>query len=411
MRYLSQVFISGMGVLSPNGVGLNEYWTNTKNGISGIKKIDFFDTSQFRVKIGGFIRDLDKITFSHKVSDNLYDRVSILTKIATDEALTNSGLELKEPNSRVGIILGIAMGGMRSLETCYKDFFVDKTGITIDSFISSMPNAPSALLAMEYGIKGLNYIINTACSSAAAAIGLAYLLIRMGVIDVCIAGGAEVPLTPCTLKNFEGLKILNSKSNDQPEKACKPFSKDRRGFVLSEGAGILILESKEHLEKRKGEKECEIIGYGITDDAFHLVAPDAKGQMMSISSALENANITPDQVDYIHAHGTATKQNDIVETQIIKNIYGKRAYNIPISSIKSMVGHSLGASAVLSIISTIQGLNHNFLHPTINLDTPDPECDLDYIANIGRYANAKIAVVHSFGFGGTNNVLVLKKID
>lgn len=410
MKSNQRVFISGMGVVSPNGVGLDEYWSNTEHGVSGVKEIDFFDTSRNRVKIAGFISNLDKLIFSHQVSAALYDRISILAKIATEEALAESGLQLEEiPDSRIGIIMGVAMSGMQSLEINYKDFFIDKTGARIDAFVASMPNVPSDLIAIEYGIRGLNYTVNTACSSSASAVGIAFFLIQNGVIDICITGGAEAPLTPLVLKNFEKLKVLNSKSNDQPGKASKPFSRDRRGFVLSEGAGVLILESEEHLERRNGKKECEIIGYGTSNDAFHIVAPDVDGQTMAIQSALDNACIEPQKVDYIHAHGTATKRNDIIETQAIKNIYGKGAYDIPISSVKSMIGHTIGASAILSIICTIQGLKYGFLPPTINLDVPDPECDLDYIPNRGRHAEARIAVVNSFGFGGNNNVIVLRK--
>lgn len=408
----SRVYISGTGVISPNGIGLTEFWNNVKNGVSGIKRIDFFDTDQNKVKIAGYVQNLDKLQFSHNISDGLYDRVSILIKIAADEALKSSNLHLdKIPDSRVGIVFGLGMSGMQSLEAWYKDFFIEKTGMTIDAFIASFPNTPSAIIAMEYGIRGLNYTINTACSSSGAAIGLAFLLIKMGMIDVCLTGGADAPLTQATLKNFESLKVLNSKSNDQPEKASKPFSKDRKGFVLSEGAGVLILESEEHLEERNGTKECEVIGYGASNDAFHIVAPSENGQMLAVESALRSARINPREVDYIHAHGTGTKRNDLIETQVIKNIYNKNAYNIPISSVKSMIGHPIGASAALSTICTIQALKNNYLPPTINLELPDPECDLDYCANKGRSREVKTAVVNSFGFGGNNNVLVLKHAD
>ena len=410
MRDNARVFISGMGVISPNGANLTEYWDHTKEGISGIRKIDFFNTEQNRIKIAGFIQNFSQIEFNHNCSKLLYDKVSILTKIAADEALGNAGIQLEEiSNLNMGVILGVAMGGMQSLEKCYQDFFIEKTGIIADAFIASMPNTPSSLLAMEYGIRGLNYTINTACSSSAAAIGLASFLIQRGVIDLCLAGGAEAPLTSATLKNFEKLKVLNSKSNEQPEYSSRPFSKDRSGFVLSEGAGVLLLESEENLEKRNGKKEAEIIGYGASNDAFHIVAPDIQGQLIATSSALENACIQPEQVDYIHAHGTGTKKNDFVETQVIKSIYGQRAYDIPISSVKSMIGHTLGASAVLSVICTVQGLKHNFLPPTINLDVSDPECDLDYIPNLGRESKARVAMIHSFGFGGNNHVIALKR--
>lgn len=412
MYNLSRVFISGMGVVSPNGTGLIEYWNNTKNGISGIREIDFFETTQNRVKIAGFVPDLNKLFFKHKVSESIYDRVSILLKTAADEAITLSGINLRKiPNNRIGIIFGLGMSGMHSVENWFKDFFVEKTGFAVDDFIASFPNSPGSIIAIEYGIKGMNYTINTACSSSVAAIGLAFLLIQRGIIDVCITGGADAPLTSSTLKNFERLKILNTKSNDEPQRACKPFSKDRRGFILSEGAGVLILESEQHLEQRDGKKECEIIGYGSSNDASSIIAPDLDGQALAVKLALENAFIKPDDMDYIHAHGTGTKINDIIETKVIKKIYKNKAYKIPISSVKSMIGHTIGASGAISIICTVQGLNNNYLPPTINLEIPDPECDLDFIAKTGRPAKAKIAAVHSFGFGGNNNVIILKKTN
>lgn len=407
---ISKVFVTGMGVLSPNGIGIDNYWSNTKLGISGIRTIDFFSTERNRVKVGGFIGDLDKIPFSHNCPISVYDRVSRLIKIAADEALADAGIRLEEiQGMKIGIIVGMAMGGMGSLERCYQDFFVEKTGVTTNEFIASMPNTPSSILSMEYGIKGLNYTINTACSSSAAAIGLAYWLLQKRVFDVCLTGGAEAPLTPVLLSNFERLKLLNSKSNEFPERASKPFSKDRNGFVLSEGAGVLVLESDEHVTRRNGKRMCEIIGYGASSDAFHIVAPDVNGQVMAIDSAFTSAGISPQQVDYIHAHGTSTRRNDVVETESIRRAYGKSAYNIPISSVKSMIGHTIGASASLSLICTVRALQEGFLPPTINLDVPDPECDLDYVPNVGREVEAKVAMIHSFGFGGNNHVIILQK--
>jgi len=400
-----------MGAVAPNGVGVASFWRNTRAGVSGIKKIDFFDTARHRVQIAGFIRNGDISQWRHKVAAQLYDRIAVLSKIAADEALDNSGLDPEAiTNVRTGIMMGMALSGMLSLDTCYEDFILEKRGMIVDAFIASMPNVPAALLAMEYGIIGPNYTINAACSSSLAAIGLAYQLIRNDIIDVCLAGGAEAPLTAPTMRNFERLKVLNSNSNNEPQKASRPFHRDRCGFVLSEGAGLVVLESEAHLRRREGTAVAEIIGFGSTNDAGHIVAPNADGQFQAVKLALNDAGINPEQIDYTHAHGTGTRQNDAVETEVIKRIYGDRAYNVPISSVKSMIGHTLGASGVLSLISTIMGIREGFLPPTINLDLPDPLCDLDYIPNAGRKAEVETAAVHNFGFGGNNNVLVVRTV-
>lgn len=404
-----RVFVTGMGAVAPNGIGVDAFWRNSRNGISGLSAIDSFDTSDHRVKIGGVVRNIDGVQLRTTVSEYLYDRVSRLAKIAADEALDASCLSLDTlPPSRVGIILGQGLSGMQSVENWHRDFFIDKTGITVDDFVASFPNTPAAILAMEYGIRGLNYTINTACSSAAAAVGLGFQLIRNGLLDVCIAGGADAPLTSATLKNFENLRVLNSKNNDSPETASRPFSADRKGFVLSEGAGVLILESEE-LMRRGRKKLCEIVGYGSSNDANHILAPHTPGQVLALKAALEDAGIEPGQVDYIHAHGTGTKLNDLVETEAIKAVFGAFAHEIPIFSVKSMIGHTIGASAALSAICTIQSINNSYLPPTLNCIVPDPKLDLDFVALHGRSKKVTTALINAFGFGGNNNIIVLKK--
>ena len=273
-----RVFISGMGAVAPNGTCVPDFWLSCRNGVSGLSAIDRFDTRDHRARVAGLVRGLGRHQHRPNVSESLYDRVSVLAKIAADEALRESELspETVLPG-RIGIILGQGLSGMQSVENWNEDYFVHKTGMVVDDFVASFPNTPAAILAIEYNIRGLNYTLNTACSSSAAAVGLAALLIRNGVIDVCLAGGADAPVTPATLKSFEKLKVLNVKSNGQPEKASRPFSGDRKGFVLSEGAGVLVLESEEHLEKRNGKKVCEILGYGCSNDASNILSP-ASGQ-------------------------------------------------------------------------------------------------------------------------------------
>lgn len=406
----NRVFISGMGAVSSNGVGLEEYWKNCSIGVSGIKKIDFLDLNGLKTHIGGFVRDINEIRSHHTVAVSLYDRVSILVKSAADEALANAGISFEDErlSRSCGIILGVGMGGMLSLEKCYRDFLVEKTGRTFDEFLASMPSTPANILAMEYGIRGINLTINTACSSSTTAIGLAYKLIQKGVLDFCITGGGEAPLAPAIIKHFEKLRLLNTKSNHQPQKACKPFSGDRLGIALSEGAAIVFLESQTHMQERHGTPLCEVLGFGTNNDAQHIVTPSPDGEESVIRAALLDGGVQPNEVNYIQAHGTGTRQNDKVETEAIKRVYAENAYNIPISSVKSMIGHSLGASGSLSTVITILTLMNGFITPTINLDIPDISCDLDYVANEGRHENTKIAAIHSFGLGGNNSVLLLK---
>jgi len=405
----TRVFISGMGVVSPNGVGLEEYWKNCSIGVSGIKKIDFLDLDGLKTHIGGFVGDINEISSCHTVDISLYDRVSILVKSAADEALANAGLSIEDERlSCCGIILGIAMGGMLSLDKCYRDFLVEKTGRTFNEFLASMPSTPANILAMEYGIRGINLTINTACSSSTTAVGLAYKLIQKGVLDSCITGGGEAPLTPVIIKHLEKLRLLNTKSNHQPEKACKPFSGDRSGIALSEGSAIIFLESQTHMQERHGTPLCEVLGFGTNNDAQHIVTPSPDGEESAIRAALLDGGVQPNEVNYIQAHGTGTQQNDKVETEAIKRVYAQNAYKIPISSVKSMIGHSLGASGSLSTVITVLTLTNGFITPTINLNIPDVSCDLDYVANEGRHENTKIAAVHSFGLGGNNSVLLLK---
>jgi 3-oxoacyl-(acyl-carrier-protein) synthase len=406
-----RVFISGMGVVSPNGVGIKEYWDNCSGGISGIKKINFLNLEGLKTNIGGFIPGINEGNVKHNLDITFYDRLSILIKFATDEALSNAGLSC---NSQLlqnsGVIIGVAMGGMLSLESCYRDSFVEKTGNTFNEFLAAMPNTPANLLAMEYGARGINLTIHTACSSSTTAVGVAYTLIKNGSLDLCLTGGGEAPLTPTTIKYFEKLRLLSTKSNSNPSNACKPFSRDRMGIVLSEGSAMMVLESRASLEKRGSTPLCEIIGFGSNNDAHHIVAPNVDGEEEAIRLALSDGSIKPCEVNYIQAHGTGTKLNDKVETEAIKLVYGPNAHEIPISSVKSMIGHSLGASGSLSLVITVLSMINNFITPTINLNEPDPECNLDYTSNTGRTITINMAAVHSFGFGGNNSVLLLRHV-
>lgn len=408
----NKVFITGIGVASPNGLGKDEYWENCRNGISGIKEIDFFNTEGIKTRIGGFIPDLDNKKLHSTIDKSFYDRNSILTSLAAQEAISDAHISLGEKQilDKCGVMLGVAIGGMTSLEKCYRDFLVHKTGVVFDEFLAAMPNMPGNLLAMEYGFKGINCTVNTACASSLTALGMAYNSIKNNQLEICLAGGCEAPLSAVILSHFEKLRLLNTKSNMQPDKACKPFSRDRAGIVLSEGAAIFILESEEHIKKREGKALIEVCGSSSANAAGHIVTPDPDAEEAVIRAALKDAQMQPEELDYIMAHGTGTYQNDKVETEVIKRVYSNHASSIPVSSVKSMIGHSLGASGALSVAITSLSMLNNYITPTINLDIADNNCDLDYVANTGRKKKITKAAVHSFGLGGNNSVLILKAL-
>ena len=407
----AKVFVSGIGVVAPNGVGIQKYWSSCMEGISGIKRINLPDNGLTKTRIAGFVEGINDDTISHNLDITFYDRLSILVKHAADEALVNSGLKNDHASMHeTGIVLGIATGGMSSLEKCYKDSFVEKNGYTFNEFLAAMPNTPANLLAMEYGARGINLTINTACSSSTTAIGIAYSLVKNGQIDRCITGGGEAPCTTTTFRNFEKLRILNKKSNDCPENGCRPFNRNRTGTVLSEGAAIAILESEKSILKRGCVPLCEIAGFGSNNDACHIVAPDVNGEEEVIRRALLDGSCKVSEIEYIQAHGTGTQLNDKIETEAIKRVYGKHAYGLAVSSVKSMIGHTLGASGSLSLAVTVLSMMNGFITPTINLDDPDPECDLDYTPNVGRNMKVTTSAVHSFGFGGNNSILLLRAL-
>ena len=403
----NRVVITGEGSISPLGVSSKDLWNNLIHGKSGIKLIKSFDTENFNVKIAGEITDFDPLTFfEHKESRKL-DRYTMFAMIAADQAIKSSGLD----SSNVGVILGTGVGGMHTLEEEQTKLLKKGQRGVSPHFIPKMiPNIAGGQIAIKYGFHGPNFSLSTACSSASDAIGMAYRLIQSNQINAMVCGGSEGGITPLTLSGFSNMKAL-SKNNDNPQSASKPFDKNRDGFIMSEGSAMLVLESLDSAQKRGANILAEIVGYGITNDAYHITQPhnESKGAASAIDLALKDASINKDEVSYINAHGTSTYYNDMLETQAIKQVFGNQAKDLLVSSTKSMTGHMLGATGAIEAINCIYAMNHGIIPPTINYETPDPECDLNYVPNKSIESNLTITMSNSFGFGGHNSVLAFKK--
>ena len=403
----NRVVITGEGSISPLGVSSKDLWNNLIHGKSGIRLIKSFDTENFNVKIAGEITDFDPLTFfEHKESRKL-DRYTMFAMIAADQAIKSSGLD----SSNVGVILGTGVGGMHTLEEEQTKLLKKGQRGVSPHFIPKMiPNIAGGQIAIKHGLHGPNFSLSTACSSASDAIGMAYRLIQSNQINAMVCGGSEGGITPLTLSGFSNMKAL-SKNNDNPQSASKPFDKNRDGFIMSEGSAMLVLESLDSAQKRGANILAEIVGYGITNDAYHITQPhnESKGAASAIDLALKDASINKDEVNYINAHGTSTYYNDMLETQAIKQVFGNQAKDLLISSTKSMTGHMLGATGAIEAINCIYAMNHGIIPPTINYETPDPECDLNYVPNKSIESNLTITMSNSFGFGGHNSVLAFKK--
>ncbi len=415
---MRRVVITGLGAITPLGQTVKETWENLVKGKSGVGYIDRFDTSSLPVKIAAQIRNFDPLKrLSQKeagVPIKKLDLFSIYALWAADEAIEDSAL-LRGPfdPDRVGVIIASGIGGVETLE---REIIVGYTKgyDRISPYLVPMmiPDMASGLIAIKYRFKGPNYCTVSACASSAHAIGDAFRLIRYGDADVMIVGGSEAPIIPTAVAGFSSMKALSTR-NEEPEKASRPFDRDRDGFVMGEGAAVLVLEEYEHAMRRGAKIYAELVGYGATADAYHITAPcvDGEGAVKCMLRALEDAKLSPDEVDYINAHGTSTKLNDAVETLAIKKVFGERAYKIPVSSTKSMIGHLLGAAGAIEALATIMTIHTGIIHPTINYENPDPECDLDYVPNEARKKEVNVAISNSFGFGGHNVCLAFKKFE
>lgn len=405
----NRVVITGDGSISPLGFNSKSLWENLINGQSGVDYIQQFDTENFSVKIAGEVKDFDPNDFFDSKDVKRLDRFTMFGLIAAKQAIEKSNYS----SSDAGVIVGTGVGGMHTLEEEHNKYInKGQRGVSPFYIPKMIPNIAGGQIAIKNNLTGLNFSMSTACSSATDAIGMAYRLISDGHISAMICGGAEGSITPLTLSGFANMKAL-SKNNDNPSEASKPFDKERDGFILSEGAGMLFLENLESALNRGAEILGEIIGYGITNDAYHITQPhnDSIGAISAIEMAINEADIKIEDIDYINAHGTSTYFNDMLETQAIKNVLGNHAKNVSISSTKSMTGHLLGAAGAIEAIACINAINYNKVPPTVNYNTPDPECNLNYTPNVAIDRNVEIAMSNSFGFGGHNSVIILKKFS
>jgi 3-oxoacyl-[acyl-carrier-protein] synthase II len=409
-----RVVITGLGVIAPNGIGKEEFWLANVNGKSGVKKIEGFDTSAYGVKIAGEIVNFDPLHYMSDAVVRRTDRYAQLGFAAAKMAVEDSRLNIDQENKfKIGVCIGTGLGGMLfHEEQIARVMEKGPAGAHPLGVPKISPNAVPGHIAIELGLKGINLAISTACASSTNAIGQAFDIIRLKRADVVISGGAEAPITPVTIACYDSLKVLSTKRNANPSEASRPFDLDRDGFVIGEGAGMLILEELEHALRRGAHIYAEIIGYGSTSGAYHMVIPDPSGDDAArvMRLAIEEAGIKPEDIDYINAHGTSTKVNDKVETQAIKTILGQHAYKIPISSTKSMIGHLIGAAGAVGLVATVLAIQENTVPPTINYQEKDPDCDLDYVPNEARHIpKLNIAMTNSFGFGSNNAAVIVKK--
>ena len=408
-----RVVITGLGMVTPLGNTVARTWERIKKGESGIGLISHFDTSQFTVRIGGSIRDFDITQYISAKEAKKMDPFIHFGMAAGSQAIEDSGLKITEDNTdRIGVSIGSGIGGLPGIEKGTQIFLKNGPRKLSPFYVpSNIINMISGNLSIKYGVRGPNYAIVSACTTGTHNIGDAARLIEYGDADVMIAGGAEMATSPTGLGGFAAARALSTR-NDDPERASRPWDRDRDGFVLSDGAGVVVLEEYEHALRRGARIYAELIGYGMSADAYHITAPseDGRGASKCMENALRNARINPDQVDYINAHGTSTPAGDLVETRAIKQVFGGHAWRLAVSSTKSMLGHMLGAAGGVEAILSILAICEQVAPPTINLQNPDPECDLDYVPHETRPLPIDIALSNSFGFGGTNGTLIFRRL-
>jgi 3-oxoacyl-[acyl-carrier-protein] synthase II len=409
-----RVVVTGLGLVSPLGTGVQKNWEALCAGRSGLGPITKFDTSDFPTQIAGEIKDFRSEDFMDKQQIRRFDIFIHYAMASARMAMDESGLKIDSSNKhRVGCITGSGLGGLTMIEQCHK-VLLEKGPRRLNPFFipGIIANMVPGQIAIEFGAKGPNISIETACAASSHAVGEAFKMIRDGTSDAMITGGAEAVVTPLGLGGFCSMRALSTR-NHEPEKASRPFDLDRDGFVMGEGAGILILEELNQALERGANIYAEVGGYGLSSDAYHITAPepDGGGAISCMNMALEDAGLRPENIDYINAHGTSTKLNDISENKAIKEVFGEHAYQLPISSTKSMTGHLLGAAGGVETIFTVLTIKHQKIPPTINYETPDPECDLDYVPNEAREVKVRIAMTNSFGFGGTNGCLIFKSYE
>jgi 3-oxoacyl-[acyl-carrier-protein] synthase II len=407
-----RVVMTGLGLITPLGTGMQKTWEAICKGTSGIDRITTFDTAEFPVQMAGEVKDFNPEDFIERKEIKKMDIFIQYALGAGTMAVENAGLKITDANAdRVGVIVGAGIGGINTIER-YHSVLLQNGQRRISPFFIPMliTNLAAGQISMRFGARGPNSCVTTACAAGTHAIGDSFKIIQRGDADAMIAGGSESAITPLTIAGFANMKALSSRNN-APQEASRPFEVERDGFVIAEGAGIVVLEELELALKRGATIYAEVIGYGMTADAYHMTAPDPEGRgvVNCMRMALRDAEIAPEAVDYINAHGTSTPYNDKHETTAIKQVFGEHAHRLPVSSTKSMTGHLLGAAGGIEAAFCALALSEGIIPPTINYEKPDPECDLDYVPNHARHADLEIVVSNSFGFGGTNACLVLKK--
>ena len=407
-----RVVVTGEGLITPLGTGTEKSWENLLDGRSGIRKITQFDATHFPCQVAGEVPDFEINQFIEIKEQKKMDRFIHFAFAAAKMAVEDSGLKITKDNAdRIGVLVGSGIGGLSAIEH-YHTILLEKGPKRISPFFIPMLiiNLAAGQISIYFGAKGPNSAVATACASGTHSIGDAFKIIKRGEADAMISGGTEAVITPLAVGGFSSMKALSTRNNE-PEKASRPFDRDRDGFVMGEGAGIMVLEDMEHALSRGAKIYAEIIGYGMTGDAYNITSPppEGEGAARCMRASLKDANIHPEEIEYINAHGTSTKYGDELETQAIKSVFGKHAYKFAVSSTKSMTGHLLGAAGGVEGVICALSIFNKIIPPTINLENPDPECDLDYVPNKARAMDINMAMSNSFGFGGTNACIIFKK--
>ena len=415
---LRRVVITGLGAVSPNGIGQKEFWKNTCKGISGIDRITSFDPVDLACQIAGEVTNFDPSLYYSAADLKKLPRTVPLAAAATQEALENAGIDLdyfsEEDFESLGVLVGSGGSGFDFSEKQFEIFYSkQKHKISPYAISNSLVGMLSSEISIRFGLQGRSHVISNGCTSSSDALGYAFNTIRYGQEDWFVSGGVESCVTPAMMQGFERMKVNPVNFNDDPCRGSRPFNRDREGFVLAEGCWMLILEELEHAKKRGADIIAEMVGYGTTCDAYHRVAimPDGKQSSRALRLAMKDARVNKEEVDYINFHGTSTLLNDKVETLAVKKTFNGKALSIPSSSTKSMVGHPQGASGALGVAVSALSLKNGFMTPTINMETPDPECDMDYISNIGREKRMDIAISNCISFGSKNSSIVLKRLE
>ena len=409
-----RVVVTGLGMLSPLGVDTETSWASAVAGRSGISPITSFDTEGYAVRFGGRVPDFDLDAYVNKKEARRMDGFIQHGLVASIQAVEDSGLMTSSPSlDRVGVAFGSGIGGIVTIETCH-EVVLSRGPQKVSPFFvpSSIINMVAGHLSIKYGLQGPNLAITTACTTGTHNIGLAARLISYGDADVMIAGGSEKSTSPTTMAGFASMKALSTR-NEDPTAASRPWDRHRDGFVLSDGAGAIVLEELEHAKARGADIYCELVGFGMSADASHMTSPaeNGAGAARAMQAALKDAALNPESVDYINAHGTSTPLGDVAETEAIKQVFQDHAYQLSVSSTKSMMGHALGAAGAIEAVVAIKALQNNTAPPTINLDDPSDDCDLNYVAHSAQAQDIKVALSNSFGFGGTNGTVIFKSFD